>query len=701
MSVNIVDNFLTTELTGIKKRKIITIRLYDKNGVAVSNPVNAYKESVLVRSDVCSKQLSKNYGDLSGSTKSETSVYGYEINEEGLYKYFILNEDEDIDKSIIPNLISFATSFEITLTGNADLGIYISSDLFTAIFRTFSIVNINATGFKVEVPKMDINLESVNINGGNVSLLGGGVSFKADSSVDISNISVTNTLSSYGKLSTAANNISLYNITVNNPVSISAVVIKPDDLLTYQTTSCTINSIKYLLSTYNDENEYLADKLFADALLIIEDAYSAKIGDISIEGGEFYKGIKTTKCYELMMNNISRTTLKALYGYTVGLSDITKGYIDTLTTMSGSIPPRGVYSVFIAEDGLKFNQTLSINTFTITNATLINLDACKADTVNISNGTVNGGKFITSSELSTLQHLKLSTLTVNLQDVLDMYASEIKIFDSTFRLQNTENTQSMKFSSYLKIDNSNIYCDSDLEMENTIDGSFGISNSEIKCKSFKLFHESDDDEKEIADNTEYYDYNKNSTMDMSNIRADKEIVVDNIYKLKISSSELNSKSVSFKNINNLILSDAVLGNSSAVELNMESVNINGSTLNRNIAISGDKFIFTDVTGEMKYLLDVMDDNELINNKFTITDSRIKIKEDTKLVGISTNFKSDNSAGSTLFGTVSDISIVPNMSSKDISNFNIITDYNTIDSDKVNYGSSEDAINAETLLGLKS
>lgn len=701
MSVNIVDNFLTTELTGIKKRKIITIRLYDKNGVAVSNPASAYKESVLVRSDVCSKQLSKNYGDLSGATKAETSIYGYEINEEGLYKYFILDEDEDIDKSIIPNLVDFATEFEITLTGNADLGIYISSDLFTAIFRTFSIVNINATGFKVEIPKLDINLESVNISGGNVSLLAGGISFKADSSVNISNISVTNAVSTYGSFNVAGNNITLYNITVNNPVSISAIVIKPDDLLTYQTTSCTINSIKYLLSNYNDENSELTDKLFSNALLIVEDAYSAKIGDISIEGGEFYKGIKVTKCYELMMNNISRTTSKALSGYTVGLSDITKGYIDTLTTLSGSIPSRGVYSVFIAEDGLKFNQTLSINSFNVTNATLINLDNCKADTVNISNGTVNGGKFITSSELSNLQHLKLSALTINLQDKLNMHASEIKIFNSTFKLQDTENTQHLGFSSYFKLDNSNIYCDSDMEIENTIDGSFNFENSEIKCKSFNLFHESDEDEKEIAENTNYYDYNKNSTINKTNIYADKEFIVNNIYKLKVTDSEINSKSISMKEIKNLILSGVVLGNSSSVEFNLDNVTINGSTINRNTAISGDKFNISNTTGEMKYVLDTVESSENITNKFDISDSRIKIKEDTKLVGISSNFKSSNSLGSALYGTVSDITIVPNMSSKDINDFNVITDYDNIDSDKVNYGSSEDVIDVESFLGLKS
>lgn len=701
MSVNIVDNFLTTELTGIKKRKIIIIRLYDKNGVAVTNPVNAYKESILIRSDICSKQLSKNYGDLSNVTKSETSVYGFEINEEGLYKYFILNEDEDIDKSIIPNLIDFATNFEISLTGNADLGIYISSDLFKAIFRTYSIVNINAVGFKIEIPKMDINLESVNINGGNITLLNGGISFKADSSVDISNINITNAVDTYGKFNIAGNNITLYNITVNNPVSISTIVIKPEDILKYQTTSCTINSIKYLLSTFNDENAESTDKLFSNALLIIQDTYSAKIGDISIRGGEFYKGIKVTNCYELMMNNISRVTSRALYGYTIGLSDITKGYIDTLITQSESIPSKGVYSVFVAEKGLLFNQTLSINTFNIINTTLINLDACKADTINISNGTVNGGKFITSSELSSLHHLKLSALTVNLQDILDMYASEIKIFDSTFRLQNKEDTNQIRFSSYFKIDNSYIYSDSDLEVENTIDGSFGFSNSEIKSKTFKLFHKSDDTEKDIADNTEYYNYNKNSTISSTNVYADKGIVIDDVYKLKITNSELNSKTVNIKNINNLVFSNAVLSNSSTVELILNSVKISGSTLNRNIAISGDKFIFDNTSGELNYTLSTITGDEIINNKFNLVNSKIKIKENTRYVGISTNLKSDNSAGSVLFGTVSDISIVPNMSSKDISNFNIITDYNNIDSDKVNYGSSEDSINTESLLGIKS
>ena len=144
MAKDLMSGLSTLGTTRIKKRKIVTIKLFDKNSIPTKNPALAYKTNITIQNDVASVDISRDYDkpkEFSPDEKKAISVFGYEADTEGIYKNYELSEDEDLASTIIPDLFKM-TYLDLTINGFEDT-VGISSVLMAAFFQKFSCININ------------------------------------------------------------------------------------------------------------------------------------------------------------------------------------------------------------------------------------------------------------------------------------------------------------------------------------------------------------------------------------------------------------------------------------------------------------------------------------------------------------------------------------------------------------------------------
>lgn len=694
-SNDLMANLSTDNLTKIKKRKIISIRLFDEVGLPTTNPALAHKETILVQNDIAAVSITKDYDEPLGSEdKKAMSIYGYQIQQEGLYKLIELSENEPIDQSIISNLFKI-TYLDITFQGlsNNDT---ISRDVMLAILTNFSCVNINnKTSSMIVLPSGDLKLESFSLAGGNL-MLEGDTSISSDTGNTFDSV---NLYSNKGKTLTRFNLLGnknyIYNVETKQPIAIKIVSPKASTINSYSSVEASINKLTYDL--YDDYAEQSPKEVFDEALLTIMDVKKVKISDITINQAEEFKGICISKCYEAMLSNIIHTSDKGIYGYTIGLSDVTKTYISGLKVIAGFKTDRKVFGIFLAEANLQWNQTLAVSNFKIQNVTTINVGGCKAESLSFSTGEIASSTFIDSDEISGDGNIRLSDVDVYVDGPVALYCKTLEVINSKIRLPNKEVEQHIiQTSKKLKFDNSTLYSEVPIKFDMDLDSEFKMIESDMKVKSFEVSHDSSRDED--LDKTNYIDKsNRIVDLNKSNIEADK-FLVSGMYKANVSKFSLKTNKVEFKDVS-LSLDRLVSVKLSNVDFTFTDVEFKNAILETRNSYSG-KLNISGSKGTLEYVVnDEYSNEDKINVETNISDSRVLVKFDTAGASIVSTFRSDNSIGSTVFGLKSDISVIPSMKSADISSFKSISDLSEKNSDNVNYGNSSEELSVSEAFGL--
>ena len=86
MAKDLISGLSTIGTTKIKKRKNITIKLYDKNNLPTTNPVLAYKTFILIYNDVTSVDISKDFDKPVGEIKKQCLFMDMKLNQKGYSK---------------------------------------------------------------------------------------------------------------------------------------------------------------------------------------------------------------------------------------------------------------------------------------------------------------------------------------------------------------------------------------------------------------------------------------------------------------------------------------------------------------------------------------------------------------------------------------------------------------------------------------
>lgn len=696
MASDLMGNLVTTGSIKIKKRKIITIRLLDKVGAATVNPMAAYKTSIIVQNDVASVDVSKTFTEgMSVDEKKAISVIGYEAETEGLFKKIELEEDESIADAIIPHLYKM-TYIDLTIQGV--LGEEkISRGLMATMLSKFSCININNRSLaSIEFPSGDFKLESFALNGGNILLLSGGVSIEADKSITLESVNFYTNTTDPVYFNMLGNDTTMYNVYTNTPVLFKCIAPKADELTTYTEGKISINSVKFDLTTITT-NDYPEVK--TDALLNISNVYSVKISDITILGAQEYKGFKLERINTLMISNVNRSSATGIYAYTVGLSDITKTYISGLNIRSEFKTDRENYAVYIANEGLGFNQSLTVSNFELGNVRLVNLGSCKADSVSFSSGKINGDYIIESSEFGTTKKLRFSEIDFESKGPFTLYGDDVVFDKCTVKLFDDDKENHVHFIkvlSNLKLDSTVFYCELPITVELGTDASLRFKDSDVSFNDMEVVYNQNTD----LESLEYVnESDRVFSIENTNIVGDK-LSIDSVYRITSESASIGVHKLSVKN-GKVAFNPAVFAKGTSIDFAFEKVEFKNAAIETRESHSS-KLALTECSGVLMYNVN---DLEVEEGKLTLTtelvDSDVDVKVDSMGVGVTAMLKSKNSPGSTVFGEHEHIAVVPSMQSEDIKLFNNITSYDERDSEMVNYGSSEEELELDELFGMKS
>ena len=688
-----MSGLYTTGTSKVKKCKNITIKLLDKNGVPTINPSLGDKMFISIYNDVVTVDLSKNADEPIGAEKRAISVYGYEAESEGIYKYLQLAEDEDIYENIVPYL-SRMTFVDLDIKGITGTDT-ISAGLMSAFFRFFSCININnSASSPINLPAGDFKVESFAISGGDI-ILSGGISIQADSFISLENNKLYSSFD-ITKLNLLSKKVTVYNVSTTKYIPITVIAPKASSTNEFMETEVSMSNIRYNLSDTSDKVSLTEVK--EEPLISISDINTVRLSDIYITNAYGYKGIKLEKITTAMLTNIERVSDKSIYGYTLGLSNIMTTYVSGFKVTSNLKNERDVYAIFIAGAGLKYNQQLAVSDFTIYNCGLIDLGASKADSIFFSSGQIISNTLLDYSEFNVTRSLRFSGCKINLTKRLALYGNEIDIMDCTIRLAYSEDNfkHFTHVDNKLLIDNTTIYGEVDYEFEVSNGGGIEFNSSDVSMRSLDFKLKSD----KFIEKTNYVnDSDRILVFTSSNVVTSKGITVDGLYRVSADKTSFDCESIDLRNTK-VEFSPLAVTKASGIKYIFNNVEFKNTVINSKNTHSS-KFFITESSGLLSYKIDdVESEEEKIKLETEITDSKVDFKIDSAYPPVDVTVKSDDSVGSTVFGMHNNIHIIPSMKSKDITSFATITDFKDRNSYNLNYGNSPEEISINEMMGLK-
>ena len=680
----VIDSLAKNELTKIVKCNILSVTLLDEFGNVTKTPSKAVKEIIKVQSDVRIKQLTKEYSSAV-KTVSSDSIYGISNKLGEHYASWELNTDEDLNKYIMNNLFKVTyLDFVIDDGNNRNIAIY--ADTIKNIFMNFSCINIDVvkSPCTIKMPSLDVRLESFKMTRVNVELQGD-ISFTTDSYIQLESC-ILNSINNdrMFKFNLVSDNNSIYDLVVRNPISINVYSAK-SDLDKYPNQNTSINSIKYILDNIDRDNT------FTDALLSFRDIYSVKINDVIFEGANNLKCMKVIQCHQLMINNVKRNGFTKKY--TIGLSNIFNTYISNLKDIN-TVDDGDTHSILIAEDGLKFNQSLVVSDFKVVNIGLIDMCLSKADKISISSGVIKCENPIKFNNFNETKKIRISDVKFETNN-FDVACCNLYISDSTVK---TDNDINLSVTESNKITDSKLYSDNEsVIIKLNLDSSNDISSSEIYSrKSFKIYHDAEGEDD--LEGTKFVDEtNRTSNISDTNILTDESINIVDIYRSSITRCTLKSKEMRFSDIKNFSLTDVSLGLESAFEFITENVSLKNSTVDIRTITDSTKFKFIKTSGNMDVVFKQSSVDHKVTYDFVYEESSMFVNLDSYGAKLLCKLNSNNSLGSVLFGLHDVIDVVPSMQSKDISSFSNISSVSARKSDKINYGNSGEEITLSDIL----
>ena len=678
---DITDSLARNELTKITKRILIDITLLDDSGNITKIPSKAIKEVINIKTDIRIRELNKDFDKIVSTYKNSqesNSIFGITKKIDSVYVSYDIDSDDNIDKFILNNLFK-VTYLDLIIDDSIDKNLELSEKVMKGIFNNFSCINIDITKSfcTIRMPNLDVSLESFKISHGNI-ILSNDISIISDTFIQIESC-VINTINKNRmfKFNLVSDNNSIYDVTVKQPVSINLLSAKPDNIDKYTTQNTSINSLKYTFDNINEDNG------FVDALLSFRDIYSVKINGIYISGASNIKGIKVIKCYELMINDLSQTSSSK--EYTLGLSNVNKTYVSDMKVIN-EVDDKKSFAILIAEDGLKFNQSLSLSKLNISGIGLIDIASAKADKISITDSVIKCVNPIKTSDFNQVNKISISSVNF-VNDDINILASNISISDSTIVGKN-----GIKLISSLsnKIDNTKIYTDEDINLLLELDSWASISSSEIHAKNnINVRH--DNENEDTVEKTKFLD-ETNRTFDVSDsvFISGENINIDEVYRLDSNRTTYKAKNIMISNIKNVSFDEDSLGLDSPFNFIVENVVFKNSNFDIRNLIEPTKFSFNKSSGSCSITFKEIR-NDSINYEFEYLDSMMDVELDTLGTKILCKLKSDNSLGSSLFGLNNNISVIPSMQSKDLNSFINISDSMNKHSDKINYGNDSKLI----------
>lgn len=708
---NVIDKLAESELIKVSERIIISVYLYDREGIITKDSSHAYTEKIIIKKDICSKSLTQDYADINKygeGNKSEVSIYGETEDDDNIYITVFVDSIEEIANKIIRYLF-VVDNIDLSVIGSDISEIWITEELSKAIFNKFTNINISLMNAAIEIDGGDKRLKSLSVTGCGAIKLKNSLSITSGV-VTIDNMVLSSNLENKVlEFNIISNNINLNEISVITPITIYTACEKTNTYNEYKETQCIINNLSYKFSdnvVTNPETVYdLEDtSIFDNALLSVADFYNANISGITITNAHCYKGIRFYHLNEVHLSNFNRTTDKNIGNYSIGLSDINRIYLNDIVVSSGyAYGSNNEFAIFIGDKGLSNLQTLNINNITLNNVYLMNLTNCKADKIIVSNCTTVSESFIQSDRTCGVNHLTLSNLNLTSDHPLNIYCPDLYIYDSNIILNGltSGNTSEFDITKTFKLKNTRFTGDdSGLKINMHYDSNVDISDSELIFKNFEIKYI--DNEYDEVFTGIMSENNKVLYFKDSNITANDKINIDGAYRLSSSKSSFNSKEIEISDIDNVSFNEIASTLNNIIQYKFSNCLFRNTIISARNVVSNNSLELDSCNGSISYKVEDIDSNEenSISMNIKLKKSNIDLTLDTVGLPIKVNLVSDDSLGSYVYGNNSSINIIPSMKSIDLTSFKNIAEISESESDKINYGNSNKELTVENLLGIE-
>jgi hypothetical protein len=424
------------ENTVTKERIIIEARYYSEENISIPVSSQAYLYDLTVRKSIFLEITSDIFNDA-GEATGEKKITEVETNNsttqnsESVYETKIeKSEYNDFSQLLLSQLSTDIKNLSLHFSGDID-NIKITSEVMNFILSNFENVTIDFKGLStwVTIPEINSGLKSLSIENANVEISQAILS--CETSFTLNNIiikAVGNSTKKPSLIVTAGKEFTLRNITISEPVFISASGSESKKFSDWKNTSVILYNIE--IGFKDEEKNKFGSSDICDAILTIADfAYSTVCSVRATEDIPYYPLLSIKKTSEINMCELSRASKEnPSYAPSLLLSDYYTAALSQCSYIGKVKSPDTV--PFIRINNSRGDSELFISDSTIVNSNVISLEEKFCQLIAIDNSHFSSSNIFYKMDSSTISKLILNNVNM-IADNLNIKSANLNILSET------------------------------------------------------------------------------------------------------------------------------------------------------------------------------------------------------------------------------------------------------------------------------
>lgn len=698
MLADLIKETLSNEKVKVKDRILISCSYIDIDGNEVENISNAYKLTITAKYDLYSKILGEPITDpkpFGEADKVEQSLYGTKI-DSSVFGYTLKDKEFGLfSDRIISMMVRGPKHFKLKIdpTGSNTQVFDISENVFAKAFNLYSDIEFD---FPAKSGDTRANFPSGNFTLISFSMKGGQISFK-----DGTTVTTTKDISLTSMLVTTREESPI--VTFMSPKSTLADVIfmlpvhlqiSPDssiDTKEFAKTEATISMLSYLTSSLSQKSPETITGIWDRALLSIERVNSVKVNGVKIDGYPYYKGLLFSQCTSVNISEVKRVEERCRT-YFIGLNAPNEVYISDIecsNEMADEINGTREFNPIIGLDQPMFRSRISISTFDLKRCDLINISDMNLRSLTVSSGTVTDCTGFIKSKNSNANDMNITGVEINSAKDVDLFCNNSLFLDRSKVFLEDNVNLILGSNENILVDGCQIAC-TKMTVNAERQCRANIDNCNLSVNEFETGHAELSDGEVFV----YKEHLNNFSMNNSVLKVFDKLTLKDVLNADLNGVVINYISeFRLESLNKVTIQthldcsgktpkiyiDSV--NSGTADFDLKKISADFSFECKDSVLGSIGVDFSDmyegeaksVNGQIKF------DNSAIRN-FSIDSLRNKV---------TANLISNDSLGSMVFGTSSNVKVVADLKSTDRQYLEPITELDYPSDDRVYYGSVEE------------
>lgn len=686
---SIRNSFVDTPEVQYIERFIILKDYYAERGMKLHSSDNAYKVSIRAIYDIASRLPGS---AETGEKHTYVSVYGHEFDKSEHSDFTIVSSENisNISNIILNKITDRLTELELTIEGETD--IELTDDIIKKSCAFNNIVKIDMGKYghnKIHFPKTDINIKSFYLSGGNL-IIPSDFRFDSDEDFHLSSVNLISEIEDVTPdIKLTAKHLTIDGMFSTFPVKMYLATPYQEKQEDFRTSSITLNRITFNLENYSDRNPNEANGMFKDPIITIGSNVYTTLTEIAMFGGDYRKFMKVDSSINFSATDVYRKS-KSIFGYTFWLDSVRNSNFNTVCVNSRMVQKTNCYVITTNPEKTKLTDNITIHNADVRGVSLINCDGYKGNEVVIINCNVDECNEVVSTLNSEIMKLSIKKSILKLNNKLYLEGNNIDFSDSTIKFTDS-GTVGIVGRDSIKLYSTNIFADTEnCEFGLNDNCSLTIKNSEIQCRDLTIHQTEETDETVgalfVSDTSRQVKFERC----IFSLYGDM-FIGDGIYSARIDSTKfVNVSNVELKGLSKCTGDGLILEcQYKSVPVKFDTIKFSNFVLQVYNATQESSLICNHCEGEMGVIFKDIFNEEVQNTTLNVSssDSKLGMNIGSDTIDVKAKINSNGSAGSCFFGISEQVTVVPDLVSKDISIFEF-TPLMKKKYDKVMYGKQE-------------